>query len=510
MNDGRRFDQENAQKTFGNEDYWEGNGRNCGPLAPNEKTTCQKRALSPYELVDELTLASVEGVGPLLMKSLLEHFGSAKNVLAAPFGELCSINRIGNVVAQRIVGAKDNFNVENLIEFCVANDIKIISIDDSRYPKELLNIYAPPRILYVRGDLTPEDLRYAVAIVGTRRASDYGLKHAARLARELVDAGYTVVSGLALGIDGAAHRGALNAHGRTIAVLAGGVAKIYPYEHEDLAGRIMTSGALISEYPPLTSPLRGNFPARNRIISGMSLGVVVVESGVTGGSLITASYAAEQGKEVFAMPGPVLASNSKGCHQLLREGARLVESIDDILASFDYYHLPIPCVEKRQSEAAVPGTLGISATSLASIARPPKAKREKEKTTKDSAKSQQKSNQLPLQIADDDNIEREVGVKPNSKVKREGDFAPDANEKRENDANRSDSRERGTLAQLPKNLSADEMTLINAVGEESILIDMIIRKSGLPTAKVVALVAVLEFKGALVRREGCWIERKRI
>jgi DNA processing protein len=194
----------------------------------------------------------------------------------------------------------------------------------------LREIYDPPGVLFVRGEIKPNDA-VAIGIVGTRHATQYGLRQAERLASGLSRAGLTIVSGLARGIDAAAHRGALNAGGRTLAVLASGVMNIYPPEHDQLATEVVAQGALISEAPPRMEPLPGTFPQRNRIISGLSLGVLVVEAAERSGALITAKHAMEQGREVFAMPGNVDSRASKGCHQLLRDGAKLVETVDDVL-----------------------------------------------------------------------------------------------------------------------------------------------------------------------------------
>ena len=185
-------------------------------------------------------------------------------------------------------------------------------------------------MIFLRGELRPADA-LAVAIVGTRHATPYGLRQAERLAGALARAGLTVVSGLARGIDAAAHRGAMGAGGRTVAVLASGVLTIYPPEHGKLADEIVAAGALLSESPPGVEPLAGMFPQRNRLISGLSLGVIVVEAAERSGALITARHAMEQGREVFAVPGNVDSRASRGCHQLLRDGAKLVESADDVL-----------------------------------------------------------------------------------------------------------------------------------------------------------------------------------
>ncbi|MBQ2789794.1 MAG: DNA-processing protein DprA, partial [Thermoguttaceae bacterium] len=275
------------------------------------------RIWTPNELVDDILLSTVDGVGPMTAERLIAYFGSASEVLRASRRDLERVEKVGPTLARKISQAREACDVEALIRFCEENGIEIVALRDARYPERLREIDNPPRLLYVRGSFAPED-RTAIAVVGTRGATRYGLDQAARLGRELAEAGFTVVSGLALGIDGAAHRGALDAGGRTLAALGGGVAKVYPREHGDLARRVAESGAVFSEYHPLTSPLAGNFPARNRIVSGLSLGVLVIESPLRSGSLITARLAAEQNREVFALPGPVDRETSRGCHQLLR------------------------------------------------------------------------------------------------------------------------------------------------------------------------------------------------
>ncbi|MGC3970831.1 MAG: DNA-processing protein DprA [Pirellulales bacterium] len=202
--------------------------------------------------------------------------------------------------------------------------------DTPQYPGWLGSIVDPPSILYVQGTIKPQDA-VGVAIVGSRHATQYGMEVAERLAQGLARAGVTVVSGLVRGIDAAAHRGALDVGGRTFAVLGSGLAKIYPPEHGGLATEVVNSGALISEMPLRAEPISGAFPQRNRIIAGLSLGVVVVEAAFRSGALITARHALEQGRDVFAVPGRIDSRMSHGCHQLLRDGAKLVESVDDIL-----------------------------------------------------------------------------------------------------------------------------------------------------------------------------------
>lgn len=208
---------------------------------------------------------------------------------------------------------------------------RTLTVEDADYPAPLRTIPDPPPVLHVWGSLIPEDTA-AVAIVGSRLATTHGVFTAGKLARDLAAHGLTIVSGLAVGIDAAAHRGALAAGGRTIAVLGGGLERIFPREHEPLARAIAEHGAVLSEFPMTAPALRGHFPQRNRLISGLSLGVIVVEAAIHSGALITARLAAEQGREVFAVPGPAGSPTSHGTHGLLRDGARLVESAEDVLA----------------------------------------------------------------------------------------------------------------------------------------------------------------------------------
>ncbi|MDD4503247.1 MAG: DNA-processing protein DprA, partial [Clostridiaceae bacterium] len=223
-------------------------------------------------------------------------------------------------------------NIENANEYfkiMKENSIKAYTIFENEYPENLKNIYDPPPVLYVKGELLKEDA-LAIGIVGSRKASDYGLKAAYKIAYRLAELGITIVSGMALGIDSAAHRGALAAKGRTIAVFACGLKYVYPMTNFRLSQEIQKDGAIITEYPFDTEAFAPQFPARNRIISGMSLGVIVVEAGEKSGSLITADFALEQGREVFAVPGNISSPNSKGTNSLIKNGAKLVSNIEDI------------------------------------------------------------------------------------------------------------------------------------------------------------------------------------
>jgi len=224
----------------------------------------------------------------------------------------------------------ENGALEEELRLAAEAGVRIVTLLDPEYPALLRTMPSPPPVLYVKGTLLQED-EAAVAMVGTRAATPYGLGVAKRYAHELVRCGITVVSGLAEGIDGAAHEGALAAGGRTIAVLGHGLNHLFPSIHRKLAGRVAASGALISEFPMGMPPLKQNFPRRNRLIAGLSLGVVVVEAPVRSGALITAREAAELGRDVFAVPGPVTSEASRGCHRLIQDGAKLVEGVVDLL-----------------------------------------------------------------------------------------------------------------------------------------------------------------------------------
>lgn len=281
------------------------------------------------EIRAEVRLSLVAGVGPILRKRLVERFGSAAQALAAAPSAWREVDGIGPKLA-RALAASDLIDVDAELGACRAGEVALLSARDDRFPRMLHEIPDPPGIVYLRGTLLPRD-QLSVAIVGSRHATPYGLAQAERLAGSLARAGLTVVSGLARGIDAAAHRGALAAGGRTIAVLGSGVLNIYPPEHGELADAVRAQGALLSESPPRGEPLAGLFPQRNRIISAISLGVIVVEAADRSGALITARHAMEQGRDVFALPGRVDSRMSRGPHRLIRDGAKLVETAEDVL-----------------------------------------------------------------------------------------------------------------------------------------------------------------------------------
>ena len=282
------------------------------------------------ELADMLRLSLIPGVGPRTRQTLLAKFGSPRAVLAAAPSELRALHGVGPKLTRKIAAADCEVDVEEEIALCREHGVDILTEAHAAYPRMLREIHDPPGVLFVRGTIKPEDA-LAIGIVGTRHATPYGLRQAERLSGSLARAGLTIISGLARGIDAAAHRAALSAGGRTIAVLASGVLNIYPPEHDKLAAEVVARGALLSESPPRALPLGGMFPQRNRLISGLSLGVIVVEAGTRSGALITARHAMEQGREVFAVPGNVDSRASQGCHRLIRDGAKLVETADDVL-----------------------------------------------------------------------------------------------------------------------------------------------------------------------------------
>jgi DNA processing protein len=287
----------------------------------------------PPDLLGHVRLACMPGIGSRLRRLLLERFGTPDGVFAASPAEIASVGRISRKLAAALPTLANDPTADDVIALCRKRSVDIVLEGRDGYPSLLSRIDDPPGLLFVRGTLLPQDA-LSVAIVGARHATAYGLKVAEQLGASLARAGYTVVSGLARGIDAAAHRGAIQAGGRTIAVLGSGVLNVYPPEHADLAREVIDAGALISELPPLTDPNVGTFPQRNRIVSGLSLGVVVVQAADRSGALITARLATEQGREVFAVPGPIDCRMSRGCHGLIRDGAKLVESVDDILEEF--------------------------------------------------------------------------------------------------------------------------------------------------------------------------------
>lgn len=294
------------------------------------------------ELLAELRLTLTAHVGPLTRQRLVERFGSAAAVFKATGDELRSVEGVGPKICKALREAAASDLAQRELAMCRKLNVQLITKASESYPSELREIPDPPGVLFMRGEFRPTD-NLAVAIVGTRHATPYGLDQAERLAGGLARAGFTIVSGLARGIDAAAHKAAIAAGGRTIGVLGSGVMNIYPPEHEELSERVIAHGALVSEYPPQSPPLAGAFPQRNRIVTGMSVGVVVVEAATRSGALISARHAMEQGRDVFAVPGRVDSRMSHGCHRLIRDGAKLVETVDDVLEELG----PLPAAVPR-------------------------------------------------------------------------------------------------------------------------------------------------------------------
>lgn len=276
-----------------------------------------------------IALNMVPDVGSARLKNLLEAFGSAPKIFLKSEEKLKQVEGIGAKIASSITG----FSFAQLkkeLDLAGRLKVQIVTLADPDYPENLKNIYGAPLCLYLKGELVPGD-KLSLAIVGSRRASFYGLSCAERFAYSLADLGITIVSGLARGVDTQAHKGALKAKGRTIAVLGSGLNCIYPPENKSLAEEIADSGAVLSEFPLNAEPAARNFPRRNRLISGLSIGVIVAEAAKNSGALITADFALEQGREVFAIPGKVDSATSFGANQLIKQGAKLVDSVEDIL-----------------------------------------------------------------------------------------------------------------------------------------------------------------------------------
>lgn len=286
-----------------------------------------------------MRLALTSGIGPAKIQALTAYFGSLASALSAPGDQLRSVAGIGPKMAKTIQAASQ-LDVQSELDHCRDFGIRILTKDDEAFPELLREISDPPTLLFVKGEILPCD-ELAVAIVGTRHATHYGTRQAERFGFELAKAGFTVVSGLARGIDAAAHRGALKAKGRTIAFLGGGVSKIYPPEHVDLAAEVAASGAVVSEAAPLVSPIAGAFPQRNRLITGMSLGVIIVEAAQRSGALISARMAMEQNREVFALPGQIDNPVARGVNGLIKDGAALVQSVEDVIEQLGPLRKPV-------------------------------------------------------------------------------------------------------------------------------------------------------------------------
>jgi len=298
-----------------------------------------------------IALNLIDHVGPVRARQLLQHFGEAPKILAASKSALLRVGNIGDETAGAISNWEKTIDLAGELKRITDFGCHVLISSDDNYPASLREIYDPPLVLYVKGELTAGD-KNAVAMVGSRQTTHYGVESARKLAYQLAYVGVTVVSGGARGIDTAAHQGALSAKGRTIAVLGTGINLVTPPENAELFGRIAENGAVVTQFPFNRPADKQSFPIRNRIVAGMTLGTVVVEADLHSGALITSNFATEYGRQVFAVPGRIDSPRSKGCHDLIKKGAKLCEGVEDILSEFEYL---FPPSNKRPS----PGDTGI-------------------------------------------------------------------------------------------------------------------------------------------------------
>ncbi len=277
-----------------------------------------------------LRLLSVPGIGPNRIRRLIAHFQSPMAIFSADLLALTAIDGIDKILAENILKKNEVKFADEQMQICHRQNIQIITFYDKQYPPQLKEISDPPILLFSKGNFLPADY-VSLGVVGTRLPSDYGRLATERFVRDLVQKGFTIVSGLARGVDTLAHQTCLKQGGRTIAILGSGLDVIYPSENKKLAQNVSEHGVLVTEMPCGSQPDAVNFPKRNRIISGCSLGVLIVEAGEKSGALITAISALEQNREVFAVPGTIFSTKSVGTNRLIKEGAKLVQSVDDIL-----------------------------------------------------------------------------------------------------------------------------------------------------------------------------------
>lgn len=291
----------------------------------------------PDDVIDWITLSLIPGVGGETFRQLLKSFGLPNYILNASYAQLSAV--VKSSVARAICDRAANEDIDRTLSWLKIPGNNLVTLADTTYPVRLLEIADPPPLLYVKGRI---DLLNAnsLAIIGSRNATPQGISNAESFAQSLSEAGLTITSGLALGIDAAAHKGGLTSGGSSVAVIGTGLDIIYPAKNKELAFRLAREGVIVSEFPLGTPAIASNFPRRNRIISGLSRGCLIVEATLKSGSLITARLAAEQGREVFAIPGSIHSPFSKGCHALIKQGAKLIESANDILEEL-HWHAPV-------------------------------------------------------------------------------------------------------------------------------------------------------------------------
>lgn len=327
-----------------------------------------------------VALNLIGNVGPVRVRQLLEYFGEAPAILRAARQELLRVDGIGEETAAAIAAWETTVDLKAELEKINEFGCRVVIQTDDEYPPLLRQIYDPPLVLYIKGALLAKD-KNAVAMVGSRMTTHYGLEVARKLAYQLAYLGVTVVSGGARGIDSAAHQGALSAKGRTVAVLGTGINLVFPPENAELYERIAANGAVVTQFPFNRSGDKQTFPIRNRLVAGMTLGTVVVEANLTSGALITANFANEYGRQVFAVPGRIDSPRSKGCHNLIKNGAKLCEGAEDILSEFEYLFPPsnrpaspaetgqLPALELSENEQKAYDTLGEEEVSIDEVIR---------------------------------------------------------------------------------------------------------------------------------------------
>ncbi|MBI4659216.1 MAG: DNA-protecting protein DprA [Verrucomicrobia bacterium] len=327
-----------------------------------------------------IALNLIDHVGPVRVRQLLQYFGEAPAVLAASKPQLLKVHGIGEETAEAISSWENSVDLQGELKRIEDFGCLVITQADEAYPELLRQIYDPPIVLYVKGQLTEKD-KNSVAMVGSRMTTHYGMEVARKLAFQLAYLGVTVVSGGARGIDTAAHQGALSGKGRTIAVLGTGINLVVPCENAELFERIAANGALITQFPFNRPADKQSFPIRNRIVAGMTLGTVVVEANLTSGALITANMAVDYGRQLFAVPGRIDSPRSKGCHELIKKGAKLCEGAEDILSEFEYLFPQtnrkpspgetgaLPALELSENEQRAFAALGDEATPIDEVIR---------------------------------------------------------------------------------------------------------------------------------------------
>ena len=393
------------------------------------------------ETISLIHLNLIQGVGLKTAQVLRDVFGSAERALRATADELRKIDGLSPAMCELLIQKPVLYPIERELELINKYGCQVLTLYDDAYPQLLKEIDSPPLVLYIKGELTSEDA-LSIALVGSRNAKDYGRKVSYRLSYQLAQRGLTVISGLAKGIDTSAHRGALEAGGRTIAVMGNGLSVIYPASNRDLVKKIEASGALVSEFPLGVKPKPGNFPRRNRIISGLTLGTVVVEASNRSGALITARLAGEQGREVFAVPGEIFSELSAGTHRLINNGAKLINNVDDLLNE-----LPQHALSQLQSftPAASRSDIKIGSSQEPSV--------EKHST-------------------------KIVSPQPTAEAQQPVQSAP------------------------PPDLTPDEKTIFDAIETPSSHIDTIVRTTQLPINQVSSLLLMLELKGIIQQLPG--------